>query len=369
MRGRLSIMSERVYNFNPGPATLPLSVLEEAQRDLLDFQGTGMSILEVSHRGKEYEAMQNETEALFKEILGAPQDYRVLFMGGGASAQFALVAMNYLAAGAEADYIITGIFAEKAYEEAVRVGKVNIAATTKESNFDRLPEPGAIKLSKNPAYVHLTSNNTIFGTQWQKLPEFPGVDLVADMSSDILSRPFDASKFSLIYAGAQKNLAPAGVTVVLVSPQMLEKGRKDLPLIFQYGTYAKNNSLYNTPPSFAIYIMNLVLKWIKAGGGLTAMEQKNRAKAKLIYDAIDGSGGFYKGHARKDCRSLMNVTFRLPNEELEAAFVTEAKAAKLIGIKGHRSVGGMRASIYNAMPAAGCQALADLMQDFAKKNG
>jgi phosphoserine aminotransferase len=362
-------MSERVYNFNPGPATLPLSVLQEAQRDLLDFQGTGMSILEVSHRGKEYEAMQTETEALFKELLGAPQDYRVLFMGSGASAQFALVAMNFLTAGAEADYIITGIFAEKAYEEAARVGKVNIAATTKQTNFDRLPEPGAIQLSKNPAYVHITSNNTIFGTQWQKLPEFPGADLVADMSSDILSRPFDASKFSLIYAGAQKNLAPAGVTVVLISPQMLEKANQDLPLIFQYGTYAKNNSLYNTPPSFAIYIMNLVFKWIKTGGGLAAMEQKNRAKAQIIYDAIDGSGGFYKGHARKDCRSLMNVTFRLPSEELEAVFVTEAKAAKLIGIKGHRSVGGMRASIYNAMPAAGCQRLADLMGDFAKKNG
>ncbi len=362
-------MSKRVYNFNPGPAVLPLSVLEEAQRDLLDFKGTGMSILEVSHRGKDYEALHNETESLFKELLNAPSDYRVLFMGGGASAQFALIPMNFLPAGSVADYILTGSFAEKAYEEAARVGTVNVAASTQATNYDRIPARSEIKLSQDSAYVHLTSNNTIFGTQWATLPEFPGTPLVADMSSDILARPFDVSKFALIYAGAQKNLGPSGVTVVMISPELLEKANKNLPAIFRYGTFAKNNSLYNTPATFAVYIVNLVLKWVKANGGVTAMAKLNQEKAAYIYDAIDNSNGFYRGHARKEDRSLMNVTFRLPNEELEAAFVSEAKQADLVGIKGHRSVGGMRASIYNAMPAEGCQALAELMQDFARRNG
>ncbi len=362
-------MSKRVYNFNPGPAILPLSVLEEAQRDLLDFKGTGMSILEVSHRGKDYEALHNETESLLKELLNAPSDYRVLFMGGGASAQFALVPMNFLPAGSVADYILTGSFAEKAYEEAARVGTVNVAASTQATNYDRIPALPEIKLSQDSAYVHITSNNTIFGTQWETLPEFPGTPLVADMSSDILSRPFDVSKFALIYAGAQKNLGPSGVTVVMISPEMLEKANKNLPSIFRYGTFAKNNSLYNTPATFAVYIVNLVLKWVKANGGVAAMAKLNQEKAAYIYDAIDNSNGFYQGHARKADRSLMNVTFRLPNEELEAAFVSEAKQADLVGIKGHRSVGGMRASIYNAMPAEGCKALAELMQDFARRNG
>lgn len=362
-------MTERVYNFFPGPATLPLEVLEEAQRELLNFHNTGMSILEISHRGKDYEEVHNETESLFKELLNAPDDYRVLFMGGGASTQFALVAMNFLTQGTEADYIVTGSFAQKAYEEAARIGKANIAATTEDTNFDRLPEKEEIKLSKAPVYIHITSNNTIYGTQWQELPAFEGIPLVADMSSDILSRPFDVTKFGLIYAGAQKNLGPAGVTVVLISPELLDKANKNLPVIFQYGTFAKNNSLYNTPPSFAVYLINLVLKWVKRNGGLSAMAERNREKAKYIYDAIDNSNGFYRGHARKECRSMMNVTFRLPSEELEAAFVSEAKKAGLIGIKGHRSVGGMRASIYNAMPLEGCKRLAELMADFAKKNG
>lgn len=362
-------MTERVYNFFPGPATLPLEVLEEAQREFLNFRNTGMSVLEISHRGKDYEDVHNETESLFKELLNAPDDYRVLFMGGGASTQFALVAMNFLTQGTEADYIVTGSFAQKAQEEAARIGKANIAATTEDTNFNRLPEKDEIKLSKAPVYIHMTSNNTIYGTQWQEMPTFEGIPLVADMSSDILSRPFDVTKFGLIYAGAQKNLGPAGVTVVLISPELLDKANKNLPVIFQYGTFAKNNSLYNTPPSFAIYLINLVLKWVKRNGGLSAMAERNREKAKYIYDAIDNSNGFYRGHAQKECRSLMNVTFRLPSEELEAAFVSEAKKADLIGIKGHRSVGGMRASIYNAMPLEGCKRLAELMVDFAKKNG
>lgn len=362
-------MTERVFNFSPGPAILPLEVLEEAQRELLNYHNTGMSILEMSHRGKDYEAIHNETESLFKELLNAPSDYRVLFMGGGASAQFAITAMNFLTEGTEADYIVTGSFAAKAQEEAARIGKANIAATTKDTNFDRIPDIDEIKLSKSPVYIHMTSNNTIYGTQWQEMPDFNGIPLVADMSSDILSRPFDVSKFGLIYAGAQKNLGPAGVTVVLISPEMLAKANKKIPVIFQYGVFAENNSLYNTPPAFAIYIINLVLKWVKKNGGLTAMEKRNREKAKLIYDAIDNSNGFYKGHSRKEYRSMMNVTFRLPNEELENAFISEAKKANLVGIKGHRSVGGMRASIYNAMPLEGCKRLAELMKDFAAKNG
>lgn len=361
-------MTERVYNFSPGPAILPLEVLEEAQRELLNYNNTGMSILEMSHRGKDYEAIQNETETLFKELLDAPTDYRVLFMGGGASSQFALVAMNFLTQGTEADYIVTGNFAEKAWEEAARIGKANIAASAKETNFDRIPGMDQIKLSKSPVYVHMTSNNTIYGTQWQSMPDFKGIPLVADMSSDILSRPVDVSKFGLIYAGAQKNLGPAGVTVVLISPEMLSKANKNLPAIFQYGTFAKNNSLYNTPPTFAVYVTNLVLKWVKKNGGVKAIEKRNLEKAKYIYDAIDNSNGFYKGHSQMEYRSKMNVTFRLPNEELESAFVSEAKKANLVGVKGHRSVGGMRASIYNAMPVEGCQQLAELMKDFAKKN-
>ncbi len=361
-------MSDRVFNFNPGPAILPLPVLQEAQKELLNFKNTGMSILEVSHRGKEYEEVQNETESLLKELIGAPGDYRVLFMGGGASSQFALVPMNFLTPGSQADYIISGSFAEKAYEEAARVGKVNIAASTKGTNFDRIPEGSEIKISDNPAYVHITSNNTIYGTQWQEFPDVKA-PLVADMSSDILSRPVDASKFGLIYAGAQKNLGPSGVTVVMISPELLSKANTNLPVIFQYGTFAKNNSLYNTPPTFAIYVVNLVLKWLKNNGGVAAMEKRNQEKAAYIYDAIDNSGGFYKGHAQKESRSLMNVTFRLPSEELEAAFVSEAKKIGLVGIKGHRSVGGMRASIYNAMPVEGCKTLAELMKEFQKKNG
>lgn len=361
-------MSDRVYNFNPGPATLPLPVIQEAQRELLNFKNTGMSILEVSHRGKEYEEVQNETESLLKELIGAPSDYRVLFMGGGASAQFAFIPMNLLTPGSQADYIISGSFAEKAYEEAARVGKVNIAASTKGTNFDRIPEASEIKISDNPAYVHITSNNTIYGTQWKEFPDVKA-PLVADMSSDILSRSFEASKFGLIYAGAQKNLGPSGVTVVIVNPELLSKANTNLPVIFQYGTYVKNNSLYNTPPTFAIYIVNLVLKWLKNNGGVAAMEKRNQEKAAYIYNAIDNSGGFYKGHAQKESRSLMNVTFRLPSEELEAAFVSEAKKIGLVGIKGHRSVGGMRASIYNAMPVEGCKTLAELMKEFQKKNG
>lgn len=361
-------MTARVYNFNPGPATLPLPVLEEIQRDLLDFNGTGMSIMEISHRSKEYEAVHEETEAALKEILGLGADYRVLFLGGGASMQFDMVPMNFLPAGASADYIVTGNFAERACEEAMKVGQVNVAANTKDSNHNRIPAPGEIRLSPNPAYVHITSNNTIFGTQWRTLPSFGAIPLVADMSSDILSRRFDAAKFALIYAGAQKNLGPAGVTIVIIRQDMLAKVPDTLPAMLRYDIHAKNNSLYNTPPGIAVYTTMLVLRWLKKEGGLEAIERRNEEKAALVYAAIDGSNGFYNGHAVPEARSLMNVTFRLPNEDLEKAFASEAAKVGLVNLKGHRSVGGMRTSLYNAMPVEGCRRLAQFMREFQQSH-
>ncbi|ABZ84593.1 phosphoserine aminotransferase [Heliomicrobium modesticaldum Ice1] len=360
---------ERVFNFNAGPATLPLAVLEEAQRELLNYKGTGMSVMEISHRSKEYEAINNEAEANMKELLGLGSNYRVLFLQGGASTQFAMVPMNFLGAGQKADYILTGSWSEKALKEAQKIGQTHVAATTQEGNYVRIPKADEIQLSEAPAYIHLTSNNTIFGTQWQSFPDFGDIPLIADMSSDILCKPFDANKFALIYAGAQKNLGPSGVTVVIIRQDMIEKASTKLPSMLRYDIHAKNNSLYNTPPSFSVYMVNLVLCWLKAQGGLAAMEKHNLEKAALIYDVIDSSNGFYKGHADKDSRSIMNITFRLLNEDLEKAFASEATKAGLIGLKGHRSVGGMRASIYNAMSREGCQALADFMKEFMRKNG
>ncbi len=362
-------MGERVYNFFPGPATLPFEVLEEARDGFMEYGNKGMSLLELSHRGKEYEGLQTETESLLKELLNAPPEYRVLFMGGGASTQFALIPMNFLTAGKEADYLVTGSFAKKAYEEAAVIGKANVAINTKDTNYNRIPKLNEIKLSSAPAYVHFTTNNTIYGTQWQEMPKFARVPLVADMSSDILSRPFEVSDFGMIYAGAQKNLGPAGVTVVILNPEMLDQANSNLPVIMQYKTFVNNDSLYNTPPSYAVYMVNLVLKWVKKNGGVAAMEKRNREKAAYIYEVIDNNAGFYKGHAQPESRSQMNVTFRLPSEELEAAFVAQAIKAGLVGLKGHRSVGGIRASIYNAMPVDGCKALAEFMKDFVKING
>ncbi|MCW2279076.1 3-phosphoserine/phosphohydroxythreonine transaminase [Heliophilum fasciatum] len=362
-------MTNRVYNFNAGPSTLPLEVLQQAQEELLNYQGTGMSVMEISHRAKEYEAINAEAEASLKELLNLGDDYRVLFLQGGASTQFTMIPMNFLTPEKTADYILTGAWSEKAQKEAVKFGQVHVAASTQEGNYVRIPEFNEIKLSEAPAYVHLTSNNTIFGTQWQEFPGFGDVPLIADMSSDILSHPFDASKFSLIYAGAQKNLGPSGVTVVIIRQSMIDQAPKSLPSMLRYDIHAKNNSLYNTPPTFSVYMVNLVLRWLKAQGGLTAIGQHNEAKAALIYDAIDQSSGFYTGHAEKNSRSRMNITFRLPSEELEKAFNAEATKQGMIGLKGHRSVGGMRASTYNAMPLAGCQALADFMKDFQRRNG
>ncbi|MDA8442241.1 MAG: 3-phosphoserine/phosphohydroxythreonine transaminase [Peptococcaceae bacterium] len=362
-------MTERVFNFNPGPATLPLPVLEEAQRDLLNLNDSGMSVLEISHRSKDYEAINSEAEALIKELLNIPPNYRVLFLQGGASTQFAAIPLNLLPAGRTADYILTGSWAEKAQQEAAKFGNTHIAASTKADNYKQIPSLDAITPSENPAYIHLCSNNTIFGTQWQDFPNFAATPLIADMSSDILSRPIDMSKFAMIYAGAQKNLGPAGVTVVIIRNDLLENIPTSIPTMLRYDIHAKNDSLYNTPPAFAVYMVNLVLRWIKRDGGLAAMQKRNEAKAAYIYETIDASSGFYTGHAAKESRSLMNITFRLPSEELEKSFAAQATAQGLIGLKGHRSVGGIRASVYNAMSVEGCKTLANFMQDFQRQNG
>lgn len=359
---------KRVYNFNPGPSTLPLSVLEKAQSEMLNYKDTGMSVMEISHRSKEFEAIVHGAEACFKELAGLGDDYRVLFIQGGASLQFDMIPLNFLGEGKAADYVLTGSFAEKAYKEAKKIGTVNIAASTEDSNFNRIPDPEELNLDSNAAYVHITTNNTIFGTQWHYIPKTGNVPLVADMSSDILARPLDYNRFALIYAGAQKNLGPSGVAVVVIRKDLLEQVPQTLPSMLRYDLYAKNDSLYNTPPSFGIYMIGLMLDWIKENGGLTAMGKHNEEKAGIIYDAIDHSGGFYSGHAMDGSRSLMNITFRLPAEELEKKFVAEAAALDLRGLKGHRSVGGMRASVYNAMTREGCERLATFMEDFRKQN-
>ncbi|NNJ10018.1 3-phosphoserine/phosphohydroxythreonine transaminase [Chloroflexales bacterium ZM16-3] len=359
----------KVHNFNAGPAVLPQAVLTQAQAELLDYQGRGMSILEMSHRSKEYEAVNTQAEARMKQLLGLGEGYRALFLQGGASFQFAMIPLNFLPPGAVADYIVTGAWGEKAVEEARRVGEANVAASTADGGFRRTPAAAEIQLSHDAAYLHLTTNETIQGVQWADMPDLGDAPLIADMSSDIMSRPFDAGRFSMIYAGAQKNIGPAGVTAVIIREDMIDRGRRDLPTIMRYGTFAKNSSLYNTPPAFSVYLLNLVLGWITDLGGLTAMEARNRRKAELVYGAIDGSGGFYRGHAAPEARSLMNVTFRLPDEALEKQFVAEALASSMIGLGGHRSVGGIRASIYNALEEDSCAALASFMGEFLRKNG
>jgi phosphoserine aminotransferase len=362
-------MNQRIYNFNPGPATLPLPVLEKVQQELLNYKSTGMSIMEISHRSKDFEAIIFEAEGLTKKLLGLDENYQVLFMQGGASFQFAMIPLNFLPKDGVADYIITGYFAEKAHKEAVKIGKTHVAGTTKDTNYDRIMDFDRIKPSDTPAYIHITSNNTVFGTQWKEFPDFGDVPLVADMSSDILSRPFDANKFFLIYAGAQKNLGPAGVTMVVIRKDMLEKVPSGLPSMLRYDTIAEKRSLYNTPPCFNIYVVNLVLHWIMENGGLDGMEKHNEEKAAYIYDAVDSSGGFYTGHAQKESRSLMNITFKLPDDDLQQKFIQGAAENGLVGLKGHRSVGGIRASIYNSMSKEGCLALAGFMKDFTKKYG
>jgi phosphoserine aminotransferase len=358
----------RAHNFNAGPAGLPLPALERAQRELIDFEGTGMSIMEHSHRGKSYEAVHNEAIALTRELLAVPDDYHVLFLQGGASLQFAMVPMNFLPPGKSADYIVTGGWAEKAFQEAERVGKARIAATTEvDKRHARIPRQDELRLDPEAAYVHLTSNNTLFGTQWHHFPDVGAVPLVGDMSSDFMWRRFDVSKFSLIYAGAQKNIGPSGVCVVLAKKSFVDAARKDIPIVLRYATHAANNSLYNTPPTFAIYLIRNVLAYTKEIGGLEAIEKTNRAKGDLLYAAIDGDADFYRGPVAKDSRSYMNVVFRLPTEELEKKFVAEATKDHMVGLAGHRSTGGIRASLYNAVSLASVERLVSFMKEFRKK--
>ncbi len=358
----------RVLNFNPGPATLPLAALEEAQKELLDYQGTGMSIMEHSHRGKAYEAVHNEAIELLRSLLSIPEDYHVLFLQGGATSQFAWVPLNFLKPDLCADYIITGSWSEKALKEASILGDARVAASTKESKFTRIPDPSEVKLADNSAYVHITSNNTIAGTQFHTFPETKS-PLVADMSSDILSRRLEVSRFGLIYAGAQKNLGPSGVTVVIIKKSLMESGRTDIPNIFTYSAHAKANSLLNTAPTFPIYMLRNVMRWVKAEGGLDAIAERNQRKAKLVYETIDSYQEFYSTPVDKSSRSLMNIVFRLKTEELEAQFLKEAQESGMFGLKGHRSVGGIRASIYNAMSETGVQTLVDFMNAFARREG
>jgi phosphoserine aminotransferase len=362
-------MTERIYNFGAGPAVLPEPVIAEAQRDLMALPGVGMSVLEISHRSKAFDEIIQGCEADIRKLAGISADYHVLFLQGGASLQFSMVPMNLLPSGGKADYIVTGSWSKKAVKEAKRAGTVQIAATTEADNFNRIPAQSELKLDPAASYVHFTSNETIHGVEWKAEPQAGSVPLICDASSDIFSRPIDVSRYALIYAGAQKNLGPSGVTLVILRNDLLGRVPENLPTMLDYKVQAENKSLYNTPPVFGVYIMRLVMKWALDRGGLEAIGRENAAKAQLVYDELDSSSGFYRPHAKPDSRSSMNVTFRLPSEDLEKKFVSEAKAAKLDGLKGHRSVGGIRASLYNAFPRAGVETLVSFMRDFAAKNG
>ena len=360
--------THRIFNFAAGPAVLPVPVLEEIQRDLVALPGVGMSVLEISHRSKTFESILAQAETDIRTLAGIPSNYKVLFLQGGASLQFSMVPMNLLTPGATADYIDSGSWADKAIKEAKKVGAVNVAATTKADNYSRVPRQDELKLSSGAAYVHMTSNNTIEGTECKELPSVGDTPLVSDTSSDMFSRPIDIARHALIYSGAQKNMGPAGVTIVIVRDDLLQRSQKTLPTMLNYAVHAENGSLYNTPPAFAVYALGLVMKWLIAQGGLAAIGMVNERKAAKLYAEIDRTG-FYRGTAHTDCRSLMNVTFRLPSEELESAFVKESSSAGLDGLKGHRSVGGMRASIYNAFPEDGVDALVAFMKEFERKHG
>ena len=362
-------MEKRIYNFAAGPAILPEPVLKEAQEQLWALPGVGMSILEISHRSKVFDKIIAEAKEGLKSLLGINDNYELLFLQGGASLQFSMIPLNLMVKNKKADYIVTGSWSKKAVKEAKRVGTVNIAASTEEGNFKRIPKQEELKLDPQADYVHFTSNNTIFGTEWHKEPEVGNVPLVCDASSDMLHKIIDVNKYALIYAGAQKNMGPSGVTFIILRKDMLERSSDSLHTMLNYKTHTENNSLYNTPNVFGIYIINLVCKWLKGLGGLDGMYKINKEKADILYKCIDESGGFYKGHADKDSRSLMNITFNLATEDLEKKLVSEATAAGFDGLKGHRSVGGLRASIYNAFPKKGVEDLVSFMKDFQKKNG
>ncbi|QKV56490.1 MAG: 3-phosphoserine/phosphohydroxythreonine transaminase [Dechloromonas sp.] len=359
----------RIWNFSAGPAALPEEVLRQAQEELLDWHGAGCSVMEMSHRGKEFMSILDQAEADLRELMGIPEQYKVLFLQGGATQQFAQIPMNLLA-GRSADYIVTGSWSKKAFKEAQRIGNVRCAATTESSGFTRLPTADEIKLDPFAAYLHLCTNETIHGVEIpaQRIAE-TGVPLVVDMSSHILSAPVPVEKFGLIYAGAQKNIGPSGLTLVIVHRDLLGMASLNIPTVMDYAVMAENGSMLNTPPTYGIYIAGLVFQWLKRQGGLEGIAAVNAEKAGILYEAIDGSGGFYRNPVDPDCRSRMNVPFTLTNPELDATFLTEAKAAGLVSLKGHKSVGGMRASIYNAVSLQGVRVLVDFMNDFAKRNG
>ncbi|WP_373231074.1 3-phosphoserine/phosphohydroxythreonine transaminase [Cohnella sp.] len=359
----------RVYNFNPGPAALPLEVLEQAQQAFVEYGQTGMSLMEMSHRSRTVEQLMGETEQLLLEVIGLPSGYQVLFIGGGASTQFALVPLNFLKKGRVGQYVLSGSFAEKAYQEAQTVGQTEVLASSKADNWTKLPEVNPLTAGMNTAYIHITTNNTIEGSQFQEIPDTGPIPLIGDMTSDILSRRMDWTKFAMFYAAAQKNLGPAGVTAVVIRNELLKEGNEHIPTIFKYGTYAQHKSLYNTPPVHAIYMTKLMLEWVIRQGGIAELEKRNAKKAGFLYEAIDDSGGFYTGIVDKPFRSMMNVTWRMKEEALEKAFVLESQRNGFEGLAGHRSVGGMRASGYNAVSIEACQALADFMNDFRRRHG
>lgn len=361
----------RVINFNAGPAGLPLPALEQAREELLDFQGTGMSVMEHSHRGRAYEAVQAEASSLIRELTGLPASHSVLFMTGGASAHFALVPLNFLRPGATADYIVTGNWSQKALEEAALLGTVHIAADTKtpEGNYVRVARQSELKLTPDAAYVHSTSNNTLFGTQYHQPLDVGAVPHVCDMSSDFMSRPVELGRYALTYAGAQKNLGPSGVVVVVAEKAFLAKGRTDISKFFRYGLHEENNSLYNTPPTFGVYLVRNVLQWMKREGGLAGMKVRNEAKSALLYAALDSMKGFYTAPVEASSRSQMNVVFRTPSEALDARLVQESETQGLVGLKGHRLTGGLRASLYNAVSVADVEALVSFLAGFAKAHG
>lgn len=366
----LTQATHRVHNFSAGPATLPLSVLQTAQAEMLDYHGTGMSVMEMSHRSAPFEAILSQAEADLRQLLQIPGNYKILFQQGGASLQFAMLPLNLRPSGSSADYLVNGTWGKVAYKDARRLGVARSAATTEADNFNRVSKQAELDLDPQAAYLHYTSNETIHGVQYAQEPvQLAGIPLVCDMSSDFLSRPVDITKYSLIYAGAQKNAGPAGVTMVILREDLLERVPDTLPVMLDYRVQVAGGSMHNTPPTFAIYMVGLVLQWLVGLGGLPAIARQNQAKADLLYSVIDLSGGFYRGHALVDSRSMMNVTFRLPAEELEKNFAKSAEASGLVGLKGHRSVGGLRASIYNACPLESVQALAQFMLEFQRQNG
>ena len=361
-------MTNRVYNFNPGPSTLPLEVLQTVQDELLDYKGTGMSIMEISHRSPEYEHINNQAIALVKALMGLGDNYHVIFVGGGASTQFAHIPLNFLPDKKIAAYVDTGTWSTKAIKEAQNLGNVHLAASSKDEGYTYVPMGHEIDYPKDVAYLHMTSNNTIKGTQYHEFPNSGNVPLICDMSSDIMSHEVDFNQFAMFYAGAQKNLGPSGVTLIVLRDDMLGKINEGLPTIFDYRTHTEKKSLFNTPPSFTIYIVKLVLKWIQGQGGLQAVEANNRKKKDLIYNLIDSNPDYFLAPIKKNSRSWMNIVFRLTSEDLEQKFISEAKADGFIGLKGHRSVGGIRVSLYNAMTLEGTQKVADFMENFRKNN-